>query len=144
MFRFAADRLPVFIVLLFSILDFTVYFLVENIWWLLLYFLLMIIPKGIICAWNHHHQHTPTFFLRPLNRLLEFFYALHTGATTNLWVLHHVLGHHRNFLDQSKDESAWQRKDGNAMNTLEYTLNHRRHRLSKRFSSGQKICPGSA
>jgi len=80
MFRFAADRLPVFIVLLFSILDFTVYFLVENIWWLLLYFLLIIIPKGIICAWNHHHQHTPTFFLRPLNRLLEFFLCLTHGG----------------------------------------------------------------
>jgi len=139
MFRFAADRLPVFIVLLFSILDFTVYFLVENIWWLLLYFLLVIIPKGIICAWNHHHQHTPTFFLRPLNRLLEFFYALHTGATTNLWVLHHVLGHHRNFLDQSKDESAWQRKDGNAMNALEYTLTIAGTAYLRGFQVGKKF-----
>ena len=122
MFRYAADRLPVLFVLAFSFLDFTVYFLVNNIWWLFAYLLLMIIPRGLICAWNHHHQHTPTFFSKPLNRLLEFFYALHTGATTNLWVLHHVLGHHRNFLDQSQDESGWQRKNGEAMNPLEYTL----------------------
>lgn len=122
MFRYAADRLPVLIVLLFSALDFTIYFMVDNPWWLLLYLVIMIIPRGLICAWNHHHQHTPTFFWKPLNRVLEFFYALHTGATTNLWVLHHVLGHHRNFLDQGSDESAWQRKDGKAMSALEYTL----------------------
>ena len=95
--------------------------MVDNVWLLLVYLLVMIIPKGLICAWNHHHQHAPTFYWKPLNRLLEFFYALHTGATTNLWVLHHVLGHHRNFLDQSRDESAWQRKDGKTMNEFEYT-----------------------
>jgi fatty acid desaturase len=54
--------------------------------------------------------------------VLEFFYALHTGVTTNLWMLHHVLGHHRNFLDQSCDESGWKRADGKAMGALEYTL----------------------
>lgn len=122
MFRFAADRIPVLLVLLFSTLDFVVYFLVNQIGWLAGYALLMLIPKGLICAWNHHHQHTMTFHAKPLNRILEFFYALHTGVTTNLWVLHHVLGHHRNFLDQSRDESAWKRADGTAMSALEYTL----------------------
>ncbi|MDQ6954645.1 MAG: fatty acid desaturase, partial [Mariprofundaceae bacterium] len=87
------------------------------------FWLIMIIPKGKIGAWNHHHQHTPTFKQVPLNRLLELFYALHTGVTTNLWVLHHVLGHHLNYLDQNKDESRWQRKSGETMGELEYTLN---------------------
>jgi len=123
MFRFSADRVPVLLVLAFSAIDFSVYFLVDNVWLLTGYLLLTIIPKGIVCAWNHHHQHTMTFHRKSLNRVLEFFYALHTGVTTNLWVLHHVLGHHRNFLDQSKDESAWKRKDGNTMGPLEYTLN---------------------
>ena len=67
-----------------------------------------------------------------------------TGATTNLWVLHHVLGHHRNFLDQSKDESAWQRKDGNAMNALEYTLAIAGTAYLRGFRVGQKVCKGSA
>jgi fatty acid desaturase len=122
MFRFSADRIPVFVILMFSMLDFAVYFTVNNTWFLLGYFVLMIIPKGLICAWNHHHQHTLTFFSKPLNRLLEFFYALHTGATTNLWVLHHVLGHHRNYLDQNLDESGWKNADGKTMGPLEYTL----------------------
>lgn len=72
---------------------------------------------------DHHHQHTHTFKAKSLNRLLEFFYALHSGVTTNLWLLHHVLGHHLNFLDQTKDESRWKRKDGAYMGELEYTFN---------------------
>jgi fatty acid desaturase len=122
MFRYSADRFPVFVVLVFSTIDFIVYFLVDNIWWLMGYMVLMIIPRGVICAWNHHHQHMLTFHANSLNRILEFFYALHTGVTTNLWVLHHVLGHHRNFLVQMRDESAWKRADGRAMGALEYTL----------------------
>ncbi|WP_200821263.1 fatty acid desaturase [Oceanicoccus sp. KOV_DT_Chl] len=144
MFRFAADRLPVAIILSFSILDFSLYFLVDNIWALAVFWLLMIIPKGKICAWNHHHQHIPTFRLKILNRLLEFFYALHTGVTTNLWLLHHVLGHHHNYLDQNKDESRWQRKSGAQMGEIEYTLNvastayYRGFQVGKRFPKIQQ------
>ncbi|MBL1141841.1 MAG: fatty acid desaturase [Proteobacteria bacterium] len=123
MFKFPEDRIPVTIILSISLLDFALYGLCESIWILFLYWVLMIIPKGKICAWNHHHQHTPTFRSKYFNRLLEFFYALHTGVTTNLWLLHHVLGHHLNFLDQTKDESRWKRKDGDNMGEFEYTLN---------------------
>ncbi len=122
MFKHAADRLPVLCILALSALDFTVYALVDSLALLLAYFAVMILPKAHICAWNHHHQHTPTFRAKPLNRLLEFFYALHTGVTTNLWLLHHVYGHHLNFLDQEKDESRWARADGSKMGELEYTL----------------------
>ena len=122
MFRFAADRIPVACVLTMSMIDFIVYLLVDNVWWLAGYALVSIIPKGLICAWNHHHQHTITFHSKFLNRILEFFYALHTGVTTNLWVLHHVHGHHRNFLDQTRDESAWKRPNGQTMSAWEYTL----------------------
>ena len=122
MFKHSADRLPVAIILTISFIDLCLYFMIENIWILAAYFLAMVIPKGKICAWNHHHQHLPTFKQKGLNRLLEFFYALHTGVTTNLWLLHHVLGHHQNYLDQTKDESRWQRKSGKTMGELEYTL----------------------
>lgn len=123
LFRYKEDRWPVIIILSLSLLDFILYFTVENTTLLIAYFLLMIIPKGVICAWNHHHQHLFTFRNTTLNRILEFFYALHTGVTTHLWRLHHVLGHHLNFLDQSKDESRWKRKSGAKMGALEYTLN---------------------
>ncbi len=122
MFRYSSDRAPVLLVLALSIIDFLIYFMVDDVWWLAGYTLLVIMPKGLICAWSHHHQHTLTFHAKPFNRLLEFFYALHTGVTTNLWVLHHVLGHHKNFLDQQHDESAWKRKNGSTMGVIEYTL----------------------
>ncbi len=122
MLRHPADRLPILFALTLTLLDFSLYFLVENIWLLAAYWLLMIFPKGKICAINHNHQHTMTFYSRYLNRLLEFFYALHTGVTTNLWVLHHVLGHHKNYMNQNLDESRWKKLNGQPMKELEYTL----------------------
>ncbi len=122
MFKNSADRWPVFFILSFSALDFALYFLVSNPYVLGVYFYLTILPKAQVCAWNHHHQHTPTFKSVIPNRILEFFYALHTGVTTNLWLLHHVHGHHNNFLDQETDESRWTRKDGTQMGELEYSL----------------------
>ncbi|MFT4610534.1 MAG: fatty acid desaturase [Marinobacter psychrophilus] len=123
MFKYPADRLSVTLILILSFVDFTLYFFVDTTWVLGLFWLIMILPKGVICSWNHHHQHTLTFKNKGFNRILEFFYALHTGVTTNLWVLHHVLGHHKNYLDQAEDESSWQRGSGKTMGEIEYTLN---------------------
>jgi len=122
LFNFISDRLPVTIILLFSLLDFTVFFVADNAWFFLVYWLLMIIPKGVISAWNHHHQHRNVFKSLWMNRVLEFFYGLHTGATTNLWVLHHNFGHHRNYLDQEQDQSRWKRKDGTTKSVIGYSL----------------------
>lgn len=122
MLKNSLDRIPVLLILSLSILDLVAYFIVDSIWLLMAYFVLMLVPKGCICAWNHHHQHTLTYKWTPLNRLLELSYALHTGVTTNLWLLHHVLGHHHNYLDQTRDESRWARKDGSTMGVVEYTL----------------------
>lgn len=122
LFRYPEDRLPVGCAVALSVVDFALYFAVDGILWLATYWLLMLIPKGILSAWNHHHQHCATFHHSTLNRLLELCYALHTGVTTNTWVLHHVLGHHVNYLDQTRDESGWKRKNGTTMGALEYSL----------------------
>ncbi|NQZ30544.1 MAG: fatty acid desaturase [Oceanospirillaceae bacterium] len=121
-FRFKEDRWPVAIILSLTVIDFILYFAVTSITVFITYYAIMLIPKGVICAWNHHHQHLFTFRNKHLNRFLEFFYALHTGVSTHLWRLHHVLGHHLNFLDQEKDESRWKRKDGTKMGVIEYSL----------------------
>ncbi len=123
LFRHREDRIPVLVITLLTVLDFAAYFILENVWLLLAYWLLMFWPKGVICAWNHHHQHTPTFKNTFLNRTLEQIYALHTGVTSKLWVLHHVLGHHHNYMDQSVDESRWKRKNGKLMQRFEYSIN---------------------
>lgn len=121
------------------------YFAVDNVAVLVAYWLLMIIPKGMISAWNHHHQHSFTFRSTALNRGLELSYALHSGVSTHLWVLHHVFGHHLNYLDQTKDESGWTRRDGKQMGMLEYVLTvsgtayYRAYKVGKRFPKHQRI-----
>lgn len=137
-FRYKEDRWPVFIVLALTLIDFILYFTINNIAVLGGYYLLMILPKGVICAWNHHHQHLFTFRHAALNRGLEFAYALHTGVTTHLWRLHHVLGHHLNFLDQEQDESRWKRKDGSRMGMVEYTLNVALTAYTRGYGVGKK------
>lgn len=121
------------------------FFTLQSVWAFALYWLLMMLPKGIISAWNHHHQHTRTFHSTVMNRLLETSFAFHTGVTANLWVLHHVLGHHHNFLDQQKDESRWQRKDGSTMGLLEYSVSvaatayWRGYQVGKCYPKVQKV-----
>jgi fatty acid desaturase len=145
MFKHKEDVLPVVLIVALTALDFTMYFTVDSISVLMTYWLLMLLPKGVICAWNHHHQHTMTFRMPTLNRLLEQCYALHTGVTSHLWVLHHVLGHHKNYLDQHVDESRWMRADGKTMSALEYTLNvastayFRGYQVGKRYPKAQQI-----
>lgn len=137
-FRFPADRIPVAIFTSLTLLDFVIYFTIETPWLLMGYWLLMMPPKGIISAWNHHHQHTKTFNSVLLNRILETIYALHTGITANLWVLHHVLGHHHNFLDQRLDQSRWKRNSGKTMGLIEYSLTVAATAYWRGFKVGQK------
>jgi fatty acid desaturase len=144
LFKYSEDRLPVLCAVGLTVIDFTIYAAVRSPWLLVGYWVLMIIPKGVLSAWNHHHQHVPTFRSTGLNRLLELCYALHTGVTTNTWVLHHVLGHHQNFLDQGKDESRWKHEDGQPMGVLEYTLTvaatayPRAYRVGRRYPAHQR------
>ena len=145
MFKHSEDRLPVAVIVCLTLADLALYFTVSNPWVLAAWGVLMIVPKGCIGAWSHHHQHVATFKAPALNRMLELSHALHTGMTSNLWMLHHVLGHHVNYLDQTKDESGWQRKDGTKMGALEYTLDvtltayWRAFVVGKRFPKHRKV-----
>lgn len=145
LFKYHADRTPVLLITLLFALDVLAYMLINNIWLLITYWLIMIVPKGIICAWNHHHQHLPTFKIHSLNYLLEQMYALQTGATSKLWVLHHVLGHHHHYLDQTKDESRWKDKHGKIMGRFKYSMDvmltayYRAYQVGKRHPRPLKI-----
>jgi fatty acid desaturase len=144
LFKHPEDRAPVAIAVALTAVDFAAFFWLKSPWALLGYMLVMIVPKGILSAWNHHHQHVHTFRSAALNRLLELCYALHTGMTTHSWLLHHVLGHHVNFLDQTRDESRWLRTDGKPMGMLEYTFHTaataypRAYQVGKRHPAHQR------
>ncbi|MEE9383037.1 MAG: fatty acid desaturase [Nannocystaceae bacterium] len=121
-FRHPQDRLPTAIVVATALLTIPVYLMVDNPWVLLAYWALLLLPRGAMGAWNHHHQHCATFRATSLNRALELCYAMQTGMSTDVWALHHVLGHHQNYLDQTKDESRWRRRDGTQMGLVEYVF----------------------
>ena len=119
--KYKADRLPVAVFFTLTAIDFALYLALDNIWILLAYWAVMIPVKGMVSAWNHHHQHVPMFRNKRLNRLLELSFAFHTGATTHAWTLHHVHGHHKNYLDQDLDESRWRRRSGAQYGYVMYT-----------------------
>ena len=122
LFRHPEDRGPVLWIFLLLCVDLAIYLLVDHVLVLAAWSLLSLIPKAGVCAYNHHHQHVPTFLQPVLNRALELMYFLHTGVAGNAWVLHHSLGHHLNYLDQTKDESRWARDDGSRMGEWEYAF----------------------
>lgn len=121
MFKYKADILPVALIVTSFLIDLVVFF-VAPIWVALPVAIVGIAPKMCICAWHHHHQHVATFKGKYLNRALEVVYALQTGAMPLSWELHHNAGHHVNYLDQTKDESAWKTKSGRAMGWFEYSV----------------------
>jgi len=92
--------------------------------------MLSIVPLTLLSVFvapiNHHHQHLNSFRSAVLNRGYEIVLALQTGVAPYAWVLHHNLGHHRNYLNQrphpQADESTWTRIDGQTMSRVEYTL----------------------
>ena len=121
-FRYHADKRPIAIFCGLFGLDVLVFYLDFAAGWLLLYAVLAWLPKTMITAWNHHHQHVPTFFSPILNFGLEVVYSFQTGVLPNGWVLHHNLGHHPNFTKGALDESAWVRPNGRVMQPFEYTV----------------------
>lgn len=139
MFRNDADRIPVLIVLATTLVDFGLYFFVDNPWWLAFCWLASMPLSGAMGAWSHHHQHCFTFDSVALNRMLELGHALQTGIATHLWVLHHVFGHHLNYLDQTKDESRWRRKSGKQMGVIEYIFSVTFTSYYRAFKVGQKL-----
>ena len=147
-FRYQEDIIPVTIFLSYFILDLYVFFVAEDIRFVALWMVLGIYPKAIICAWNHHHQHLHTFTTPLLNRLLEIVYTFQTGLSSNAWVLHHVLGHHRHYLDQAQDEARWQDVQGRKMGVIHFslvtalTVYPRCYQMGKRFPQHQRVFLG--
>lgn len=120
-FHHKADILPITLFVLYFIADFVLYFSSSSLTLILIYLAISIIIKGFIGAWNHHHQHVLTFISPLLNRMLEIMYGFQTGIIGYAWVLHHNLGHHLHYMDQSLDESAWKSPTGRVYSALEYT-----------------------
>ncbi|MEM9091866.1 MAG: fatty acid desaturase [Cyanobacteria bacterium P01_F01_bin.53] len=116
------DYYPITIILLVFAVDVGIFLLSPSLVIPIIWAIASLVVKGMICAWNHHHQHCTFFHRVPwANRAIELIMGLQTGIVGEAWVLHHTLGHHLNYLDQSKDESAWKDKHGRKMSHLVYS-----------------------
>ncbi|MFK7897944.1 MAG: fatty acid desaturase [Myxococcota bacterium] len=123
--RYRADRRPVAFVL-FGLVVHLAVFAVAPTWLAAVLMIPLAVLSMFIAPINHHHQHFNTFRSALLNRLYEIPLGLQTGISPYGWVLHHNLGHHRNYLNQrphpEPDESKWTRRDGTQMGPIEYTI----------------------
>lgn len=136
--KYKADRLPVTIFFTVTAIDFVLFFTVDRIWLIVAYSLAMIPVKALISAWNHHHQHVPMFRAKALNRILEVSFALQTGVSTHAWTLHHVHGHHKNYLDQQQDESRWRRPSGETYGFISYAIITSLTAYTRAFTVGRR------
>lgn len=121
-FKYQKDIRPIFLITIFFASDILMCVFIDNVYLLIAWGVLGILPKALISAWNHHHQHNNVFKSGILNRMLEVMYTFQTGFAPYWWVLHHNYGHHLNYLDQEKDESRWTKKNGEEYSALVYTL----------------------
>ena len=116
------DLLPITVILLIFAVDLLVFFFSPSKVLTLFWGSMSIYIKGFTCCVNHHHQHYKFFSAKWANRAIEFVMGLQTGVVGELWVLHHTLGHHQNYLDRVLDESGWQKDNGETMGVWEYTI----------------------
>lgn len=79
--------------------------------------MLVQVSCGAVC---HNHHHVNTFTRAWANRLIEVVMYLQTGTSPFSWTIHHNIGHHHDYLDQSRDPSRWQEADGRTMHRLKY------------------------
>jgi fatty acid desaturase len=68
----------------------------------------------------HNHHHLNTFRQRFWNRAFEVVMFLQLGMLPYVYTLHHNIGHHRHYRDQTRDSNRWRRADGSVMGAWEY------------------------
>lgn len=119
--RYRADRAAVALVLAVFFIQVTLFFLSEG--WTTWLAMLALLPAQVSCgAICHNHHHVNTFRKRPLNRVFECVLYLQTGTSPFSWTLHHNIGHHKLYLDPTRDPSPWQQADGSLMPRWRYVL----------------------
>lgn len=122
MIRNQKDWKGVAYILVIAAIQMSLFLFVGNIWIVMVLVALLVPFQVSSSALNHNHHHCETFRSAWLNRVYEFVLFLQTGTTPLTWTLHHNIGHHDNFLDQSADTSPWKTAKGEQMSRTWYTL----------------------
>jgi len=137
-FRYPIDVIPVLVVLVFFACQLALFFLVDNMVWIIAIVFALSLIQGVIVAANHNHHHLNYFRNKYLNRILEIIMYLQTGTSPYTWTLHHNLGHHKMYLDPKNEPAKWMREDGTVMGEWEYTLITTWNIYPKCFEIGKK------
>ena len=121
LFHNPADRLPTAIMMIFFLIQFVSYLFVDSLWLAIPLAFLYLALNSMSIAISHNHCHCETFESPLLNRIYEVPLYLQSGVSPFAWILHHVVGHHRHYLEQENDPSPWKRpSDGSKMGRWEY------------------------
>ncbi len=124
--KFAADRRTVGLVAVTFALQLTVYATAPIPVAILFSIVYMATIHFSVGAATHNQQHHNIFHSYSLNRIFELLMGMQTRAWPYSWTLHHILGHHPNYINQppeeTPDESCWTDHEGNQMSRWQYTL----------------------
>lgn len=120
LYRHPADIPASILVAVVFAVQLWLFFTVTDPWTLLVvvaFLMLVQVSCGAVC---HNHHHTNVFGKPWMNRWFEVVMYLQTGTSGYSWTLHHNIGHHGDYLDQSIDPARWQERDGRTMSRLKF------------------------
>ncbi|MEO7436951.1 MAG: fatty acid desaturase [Candidatus Binatia bacterium] len=87
----------------------------------------VVLAVGLLFPWQlalagmcHNHHHCPTFRHGLANRAFEVVMFFQLGMLPYGYTLHHNIGHHRHYLDQTIDTNRWRLPDGRTMGSWEF------------------------
>lgn len=121
-YRYSEDRLPSLIIATILAIQLATFFLVDSLWMVAGIMLALLSLSALPGSISHNHHHVPTFMAPWMNRVYEVILFLETGIPPYAWTLHHNVGHHKDYLDQSKDPSNWRLPDGRVMSRVRYDV----------------------
>lgn len=121
-YRYREDRLPSLIIATILAIQLATFFLVDSLWMVAGIMLALLSLSALPGSISHNHHHVPTFMAPWMNRVYEVILFLETGIPPYAWTLHHNVGHHKDYLDQSKDPSNWRLPDGRVMSRVRYDV----------------------
>lgn len=122
MLRNIRDWKAVAFVTTIAIIQMGLFLFVDNLFVVVLAVAALVPFQVSASAFNHNHHHCATFRFAWLNRVFECVMFLQTGTTPFTWTLHHNIGHHERFLDQTIDTSPWKTRKGEVMSRGWYVL----------------------
>jgi fatty acid desaturase len=119
-FREPIDALPVAAIAAIAALQLGIFAGLASPWAVLVAVVLLFPFQLNLAGMCHNHHHHPTFRCALPNRVLEVVMFFQLGMLPFGYTLHHNIGHHRHYLDQSRDTNRWRRADGATMGSWEF------------------------